>query len=88
MRAGKWARAFNFWWVIYLSRSGKEKEKQKNSGSIILYIRALGNNFAEVCPTPLQVGEKWRIWWENHVITLGLPFQSLLTKKLNIIYEL
>jgi hypothetical protein len=29
-RADKWAQALNFWWIINLSGSDKEKEKQKN----------------------------------------------------------
>ncbi len=29
MRAGKWARALNFWWIINLSGSDIEQEIQK-----------------------------------------------------------
>jgi hypothetical protein len=41
MYASKWAQALNYWWIINLSGSNKEKEKQKISGSIFLYMRVI-----------------------------------------------
>jgi hypothetical protein len=39
MCAGKQAWALNFWWIINLGGSDKEKAKQKIDGSIFIYMR-------------------------------------------------